>query len=90
MNLRVIGFTLLGVAIVATILAFSTAKQYTPQRPLAYNLQNAYVFRTYSPPLEDDRFPRIDRRGVKLGTALAGTATIGLVGVGLMIFGKKE
>ena len=45
MNQRVLGFVLVAAGILGTIFAFTTVSIYAPQRGLAYNLQNARLFR---------------------------------------------
>jgi len=48
MSQRVLGFSLVSVAIIATFLAF-TLSDYTARAGFAWNLQNAYVLRETAP-----------------------------------------
>ena len=118
--MKVAGFALLSIAIVATLLLVASADGYYSQRGFVWNLSNAKVFRTTEqarcpdPKTEStsDPFrafvpigcPRTTsewERGpaptyareasfVSLGTVLAGTTALGLVGVGMFSFGGRK
>lgn len=68
MNYRVLGYVLVSIAILVTILTFSTTDYYVPNRGLAFNLANArvLVLRTtvQEPcprPIDNDRFQLVPR-----------------------------